>query len=292
MGKLIISTAMTVDGVTDVGEWFVSGGDHNDAARESFEQAAAMLMGRKTYEGLAAYWQQEEGPWASALNPMPKYVASRTLEGPLDWNATLIEGDAAAGVSKLKEELDGDLIESGCGEFARALSLSRTVSSTSSGSGLTPVWGGGAQPFDGERVRLQHLETTTFDTGVLLHRYAPTGTASTENRVAVSAGRVVDVVVAGPDDGIPLVMHLDGRQAPLSSSSRSSRSPLRAAFATSRTHARDTAARPPTPVARSLTAPPTPPGSRITSGSSRSTRSAGRAAARMRSPAPRWSRSG
>lgn len=176
MSKLIISTAMTVDGVTDVGEWFVSGGDHNDAARESFERAAAMLMGRKTYEGLAAYWQPEEGPWASVLNPMPKYVASRTLEGPLEWNATLIEGDTAAGVSTLKQELDGDLIETGCGEFARFLIANGLVDEF--WFGVHPaIWGGGAQPFDGERVRLQHLETKTFDTGVLLHRYAPADAA-------------------------------------------------------------------------------------------------------------------
>jgi dihydrofolate reductase len=52
---------------------------------------------------------------------MPKFVASRSLEGSLEWNATLIEGDAAHGVERLKAELDGDLFLIGCGELARHL---------------------------------------------------------------------------------------------------------------------------------------------------------------------------
>ena len=61
-----------------------------------------MLLGRKTFVGLAGYWTQEEGEWADLLNPMPKYVASRTLQ-PLDWNAKLVEGDAPDG-GQLPEE--------------------------------------------------------------------------------------------------------------------------------------------------------------------------------------------
>jgi dihydrofolate reductase len=84
MSRLIISTAMTVDGVIDVGEWYVPEGGHDRAGLEQFDQAAAMLLGRKTYEGLAGFWSPMEGEWADRLNPMPKYVASRTLEGPLE----------------------------------------------------------------------------------------------------------------------------------------------------------------------------------------------------------------
>ena len=109
MSRLINTTTMTVDAVTDVAEWFVSEGGHDDAAREQFDGTAGMLMGRKTYEGLAAYWPEQSGPWGDLLNPMPKFIASRTLQGSLDWNATAIEGDAAQGVSRLKAELDGDL---------------------------------------------------------------------------------------------------------------------------------------------------------------------------------------
>jgi dihydrofolate reductase len=99
MGKLINTTAMTVDGVIDVGDWFVAVGNHDDAARSLFEtDDAAMLVGRKSFEGFAAYWPSASRPWADVLNPMPKYVASRSALGPLAWNATAIEGDAVEGV--------------------------------------------------------------------------------------------------------------------------------------------------------------------------------------------------
>jgi dihydrofolate reductase len=125
MSRVIGSTAMTVDGVTEVTGWYVSEGGHDAASRRLFENAAAMLLGRKTYEGLAGYWQEQEGPWADLLNPLPKHVASRTLEGPLEWNATLIAGDLADGVSQLKEELGGDLVLVGSETFDSGVTLLR-----------------------------------------------------------------------------------------------------------------------------------------------------------------------
>ena len=119
MGRLIISTAMTVDGVIDGFEWFVSEGGHDVVSRRQFVEAEAMLLGRKTYEGLAGYWPSQEGPWADLLNPMPKYVVSRTLSEPLEWNARLLEGELEEALPRLKDELDGDLVMSGCGELAR-----------------------------------------------------------------------------------------------------------------------------------------------------------------------------
>src|SRR5918998_3041748 len=121
MGKLIISTAMTVDGVMTVEEWFVPGGEHSRASLDMFGRGSAMVLGRKNYEGLAGYWTQTTGEWADLINPLPKYVASRTLEGPLTWNATLIQGELLEAVAKLKEELDGDLFTFGCGELSREL---------------------------------------------------------------------------------------------------------------------------------------------------------------------------
>jgi dihydrofolate reductase len=172
VARLIISTTMTADAVTDVGEWYVSEGEHDRAAREQFVEAEAMLMGRTTYEGLAGYWSQEEGPWADLLNPMPKFVASRTTSGPLEWNATLIEGDAMEGVAKLKERFDRDLMVIGCGELARHLLAHGLVDELR--FWLHPaVSGQGARPFEGESVRLRLLDATTFDSGVALLRYAP-----------------------------------------------------------------------------------------------------------------------
>jgi dihydrofolate reductase len=174
MSRLINTTTMTVDGVIDVAEWFVSEGGHDDAAREQFVDTAGMLMGRKTYEGLAAYWPEQSGPWGDVLNPMPKFVASRTLQGSLDWNATAIEGDAAQGVSRLKDELDGDLFLIGCGELARHLLAERLVDEVR--FWIHPsVWGEGARPYGGDKLQLQLLDSTSYDSGVTLLRYEPVG---------------------------------------------------------------------------------------------------------------------
>jgi dihydrofolate reductase len=172
MSKVINSTSMTVDGLIDVSEWYVPDGEHSADAFELIRGAAALLMGRKTYEGLAGYWAPLEDEWAVLLNPMPKYVASRTLAGPLEWNATLIEGDAADGVRKLKDELDGPLILTGSGELARDLITSGVVDEL--WIWVHPaVWGEGARPFDGARTRLSLLESKSYDSGVTLLRYEP-----------------------------------------------------------------------------------------------------------------------
>ena len=118
MGKLIATTQATVDGVIDpVGEW-VEGGDHAEYSFERQARSAGLLLGHKTYEGLAGYWPSESGKWADMVNPMRKYVGSRTLSGDLEWNATLLEGDIEDSIPRLKDEVDGDLFMHGSGEFA------------------------------------------------------------------------------------------------------------------------------------------------------------------------------
>jgi len=177
MSRLISSTTMTVDGVTDVADWFVSEGEHDVASREQFDGAAGMVLGRKTYVGLAAYWPEQTGPWADMINPLPKFVASRTLDDPQEWNATLIEGDAAGGVRQMKNELDGDLILIGCGELARHLVANDLVDEVR--LWLHPaIWGAGARVFEGQTVRLRLLGSTSYDSGVTCLRYEPQRSAS------------------------------------------------------------------------------------------------------------------
>jgi dihydrofolate reductase len=172
VARVINTTTMTVDALTDVADWYVSEGGHDAAAKAQFEGTAGMLLGRKTYEGLAGYWTQETGGWADLLNPMPKYVASRTLQEPLQWNATLVEGDAADGIARLKNELDVDLFLIGCGELARNLLAAGLVDEVR--FWLHPaVWGEGTRPYEGEKVRLRLLESTSYDSGVTLLRYEP-----------------------------------------------------------------------------------------------------------------------
>ena len=133
-------------------------------------------MGRKTYEGLAGYWpnQPDDDPWAAMVNPMPKFVGSTTLEGPLEWNATLIEGDLAEGVTKLKEGAGGDdLFVQGNGEFAYALVQAGVVDEFL--FYVNPLtWGEGLHLF-GDRgpIRMELADVKRFDSGVVGLTYTP-----------------------------------------------------------------------------------------------------------------------
>jgi dihydrofolate reductase len=64
--------------------------------------ADALILGRKTYKKLADFWPKSDDEWAELINPMPKHVASRTLEGPLTWNSQLLGADIAGEVANLK----------------------------------------------------------------------------------------------------------------------------------------------------------------------------------------------
>jgi dihydrofolate reductase len=111
--------------------------------------------------------------WANLINPVPKYVASRTLHGPLEWNATLLEGEATDAVPRLKAELPSDLLIYGCGELARSLLATRLVDELR--FWVHPaVWGSGERPLQSAaQDRLQLLGSEAFDSGVTLLRYAP-----------------------------------------------------------------------------------------------------------------------
>ena len=173
MARLINTTSMTVDGVIDVGDWFVAAGDHDDAARSLFEtEDAAMLVGRKSFEGFASYWPSATGQWADVLNPMPKYVASRSTLGQLDWNATAIEGDAVDGVRNLKAAPAGDLVLSGCVELARKLIQAGLVDELY--FWIHPrIQGPGGRPYEEATVPVRLIEARQFDSGVTLLRYEP-----------------------------------------------------------------------------------------------------------------------
>ena len=96
MGRLIATTQATVDGVIDpVGEWVQEGGDHAEYSFERQARSAGLVLGRRTYEGLAGHWPSQSGKWADMVNAIPKYVGSNTLSGDLEWNATLLEGGIA-----------------------------------------------------------------------------------------------------------------------------------------------------------------------------------------------------
>src|ERR671916_615434 len=91
MGKLIATTQATVDGVVDpVGEWVQPDGDHGVYSFERQAKSAGLVLGRKTYEGLAGYWPNETGRWADMVNPLPKYVGSKSLSGDGEGNVHVL----------------------------------------------------------------------------------------------------------------------------------------------------------------------------------------------------------
>jgi dihydrofolate reductase len=177
MGKLIVSTQMTVDGVIDSTEhWFMQEGEHEEYGFDQLLAADALLLGRKTYEGLAAVWPNitDTSGFADRMNSLPKFVASRTLQEPLEWNATLIRGDLAESMSRLKRQLGGNLLVYGCGELAGHLARHGLVDEVR--FFVHPVvWGGGERPFHAAvPVSLRLTGTMMFRSGVALLCYQPT----------------------------------------------------------------------------------------------------------------------
>lgn len=175
MGRLIATTQATVDGVIDpVGEWVQPDGDHGEYSFERQARSAGLVLGRKTYEGLAGYWPSKTGKWADMVNAMPKYVGSNTLSGDLEWNAALLAGDLADSIPKLKEEVDGDLFMHGSGEFAHALAEKGLVDEFE--VYVNPlVWGEGNVHVLGDKKTFwMELEgVKRFDSGVVLLTYSP-----------------------------------------------------------------------------------------------------------------------
>jgi dihydrofolate reductase len=124
MGKIIISENVTLDGVIQDpagdegfrhGGWLGRIGDRGreEAARVALEEALgteAMLLGRRSYEFLAARWPSRTGALADRLNTKPKYVVSSTLHDPAWNNTTVLKGDVVREVSKLKQQLAGDVV--------------------------------------------------------------------------------------------------------------------------------------------------------------------------------------
>jgi dihydrofolate reductase len=135
MGKIVISTNASLDGVIQDpdgqegfrhGGWFgrYGGSDLEEWSKVFSEEAmdsAALLLGRRTDEWFASRWASRRGDWADRLNSMPKYVVSSTLEAPYWENATVLSGDVVDEVSRLKQELDGDIVVYASYQLARTL---------------------------------------------------------------------------------------------------------------------------------------------------------------------------
>ena len=133
MGRIVISENVSLDGVVEdptgaeglrVGGWFWETDHGADGERFTLEKALgtdALLLGRRSYEFFAATWPSRGGELADRLNGVPKYVVSSTLSDPAWNNSTVLAGDVVTEVSKLKQELDGEIVVLGSPRLARTL---------------------------------------------------------------------------------------------------------------------------------------------------------------------------
>jgi dihydrofolate reductase len=133
MGRIVVTEFISLDGVIEApggGEDYrhagwtfeIDRGEEGNQFKldETFE-AEAQLLGRVTYEGFADAWPSREGEFADKFNSMPKYVVSSTLGEPEWSNSTVLRGDLAEEVAKLKDEVDGVILVAGSAQLVQAL---------------------------------------------------------------------------------------------------------------------------------------------------------------------------
>ena len=185
MGKIVVSENVTLDGVVQDpagaegfrhGGWVGRVGDRGreQAAKVLLDEALgaqAQLFGRRTYEFLAARWPSRSGELADRLNDMPKYVVSSTLEDP-DWNnSTVLAGEVVKEVSKLKGELDGEIVVAGSIQLVRTLMKNDLVDELRL-MVYPVVLGAGERLFetsDAQPMRLLDAQTVARDLAYLIY---------------------------------------------------------------------------------------------------------------------------
>jgi dihydrofolate reductase len=187
MGRVIVTEFISLDGVIEA-----PGGDekHYRHSGWSFEiergeagnqfkleetlATDALLLGRVTYEGFAAAWPSREGEFADKFNSMPKYVVSSTLESPSWNNTTVLRGDVAEQVAKLKQEVDGDIVVHGSASLVHALLENDLVDELR--LMLYPVVLGTGKRLFGEtsdKKTMTLVDSKLVDNGVTILVYAP-----------------------------------------------------------------------------------------------------------------------
>jgi dihydrofolate reductase len=186
MGRIVVTEFVSLDGVIEApgggedyrhGGWTfeIERGEEGDKFKfDELIEAEAQLLGRVTYEGFAAAWPQmeDEAGFAEKMNTMPKYVVSSTLERA-DWqNSTILSGDPADSVARLKDEVDGVILVAGSATLVKALVEADLVDELR--LMVFPVLlGDGKRLFpEGEaKHRLQLAEAKTVGDGIVLLRY-------------------------------------------------------------------------------------------------------------------------
>ncbi|MGH3384702.1 MAG: dihydrofolate reductase family protein [Nocardioidaceae bacterium] len=182
MRRVIASTYMTLDGVIERPENWTFPFRSDEATAFAYDQLVgsdALLMGRRTYEIFAEAWPTRTDKFAERINSLPKYVVSTTLD-TAEWNTTVIGGDVAAEVAKLKQQPGKDILIYGCGALTETLMQHDLLDELR--IWLHPVLVGGSNPDDVLRrdsatATLDLVDVTTYDTGLVILCYRPQGAA-------------------------------------------------------------------------------------------------------------------
>jgi dihydrofolate reductase len=133
MGKIVVTEFISMDGIIEDpggsedyehGGWSFQidrGEEGNKFKVDETMATDALLLGRVTYEGFADAWPSREGEFADKFNNMPKFVVSTTLDKP-EWNnSTVISGDVATEVGKVKNQFANDVAVHGSAQLVNAL---------------------------------------------------------------------------------------------------------------------------------------------------------------------------
>lgn len=178
MRRIIVSTQASMDAVIENPQNWVfdyANDEFFNYAREQLFATDTLIMGRVTYEGFEEAWsvQAESNDFADRMNSLPKYVASRTLKGPLKWNANLIKGNVAKEIAALKEQPGQNILQYGSGELTRTL-LQHGLIDEFRVLVYPVAVAAGQHIFENiEKTPMKLLESKTFSTGVVALHYQP-----------------------------------------------------------------------------------------------------------------------
>ena len=187
MGRLVVTEFISLDGVIEApggGEDYKYGGwtfeidrgdEGNQFKLDETMSSAALLLGRRTYEGFAAAWPERDGVFADKFNTMPKYVVSSTLRDPEWTNSTVLSGDVVDEITKLKKEQDGDIVVHGSARLVQSLIENDLVDELR--LMVFPVVLGTGKRLFGEttdKKRLRLLSSTVVGDGVAIQVYTRT----------------------------------------------------------------------------------------------------------------------
>lgn len=178
MRKVVAAEYVSLDGVMEEPAWT---GPYFDKDLGKLQQdllfaSDSLLLGRVTHEGFAAAWPSmtDEDGFADRMNGLPKHVASSTLEGPLGWNASLIEGSVAEEVIRLKEQTGQNLLIYGSAGLVNTL-MQRDLIDEYRLMVFPVVLGGGKRLFADhtETKTLELVGSKTTGSGVVVNTYRP-----------------------------------------------------------------------------------------------------------------------